>query len=316
MTQLGIAYDEIIKDDQSLAEPRGMPDRSMPDPILSDDEPNTAASFGLIALATVVLLAGFALVAFSDRKVDPVAATTSIAISTTAAVTTETPSTPATSAISTTPADPGAPSTTLPAGQIAIAAPEARLAAGVVQVHLVDTAGAVCASGPGAIVTATGVVLAPVLQPAGGCSNPNYQVDMTAGGTNTLAVQFQADLVATDAAAGYSLLRVTRDIDGRVLPTPSFSSLQLWPNPLTESKYQAASIAGTGDQRVVEFAPSAFVPQPSGSLALVPGLSASAGAVAIDSLGRLVGTLTTGPNAVFLPASAAVALARSVNIAL
>jgi hypothetical protein len=171
-------------------------------------------------------------------------------------------------------------------------------------VEAVRPDGTVCASAPGAVVHAKALVLSGIVIPTG-CAKPDFQVLLPVGGNATaLDVVYRASLVASDPNLGLGVLRIDCDAAGRSMPAPSLAHGDVASGPIPgQVAVHAVAVGGSG----VSSLAAAPTPVLGNQLATAIGASA-AGAIVVDTAGRIAGFVNAASSRQVLWAQSSAAL--------
>lgn len=249
--------------------------------------------FGVVALATVILVVGFGIVLLTSPR-DIRTKTSKVAVSPVGPPSVATALDPST--IPTTPVPvttPAAPATTeSPRKSLT------ELSAAVVQIRRFAASGEACTNSTGVVLTADGLILTSHqgIAATPGCDNPDLLIAFVEGTDSAPKVRFRGHVAGENAAVDLAVVQIDRDSQGRRVPSPA-----LTPVELSHAVISAEGVA----VRTLAFseAESATLSVLSGTAALpsadagwlnltAPIPSGGAGSGVFDISGHLVGIVT------------------------
>ena len=265
------------------------------------NQPTTAGSpfsgfrvqFGVVALATVILIVGFGIVFLTSPR-DIRTKTSNVAVSPVGppSVTTVLDS----SAVPTTPAPvttPAAPTTTeSPRKSLK------ELSAAVVQIRRFAASGEACSNSTGVVLTADGLILTSHqgIAATAGCDNPDLLIAFVEGTDSAPKVRFRGHVASENAAVDLAVVQIDRDSQGRRVPLPALTPVQLSHAVIAAEGVAVRTLAFSQAESATLSVLSGTAALPSADAAWMnltsPIPSGGAGAGVFDISGHLVGIVT------------------------
>jgi Trypsin-like peptidase domain len=249
--------------------------------------------FGVLALATVILVVGFGIVLLTSPS-EPRTKTSKVAVGPVGPPSVTTVLNPSTVAMAPVPVTAPSEPTTTESPRKSLT----ELSAAVVQIRRFAASGEACSNSTGVVLTADGLILTSHqgIAATTGCDNPDLLIAFVESADSAPKVRFRGHVAGENAAIDLAVVQIDRDSLGRRVPLPA-----LTPVELSHAVIPAEGVA----VRTLAFpqAESATLSVLSGTAALPsadgpwlnltsPIPSGGAGAGVFDVSGHLVGIVT------------------------
>jgi Trypsin-like peptidase domain len=249
--------------------------------------------FGVVALATVILIVGFGIVFLTSPR-DIRTKTSNVAVSPVGPPIVN--SVLDSSAVPTTPAPvttPAAPTTTeSPRKSLT------ELSAAVVQIRRFAASGEACSNSTGVVLTADGLILTSHqgIAATPGCDNPDLLLAFVEGTDSAPKVRFRGHVAGENAAVDLAVVQIDRDAQGRRVPLPALTPVELSHATIPSDGVAVRTLAFSQSESATLSVLSGTAALPSadaGWLNLTsPIPSGGAGSGVFDISGHLVGIVT------------------------